>query len=79
MYYLVFLCISCYISEIWIICSRRLGALLTLDTTQEGKIVLTPKRKFVLANMIALCDLKAPPPSDLGLWDVAKPVGGEVL
>lgn len=55
------------------------GQLLTLDTTQEGKIVLTPKRKFVLANMIALCDLKAAPPSDLGLWDVAKPVGGEVL
>lgn len=54
------------------------GQLLTLDT-QEGKIVLTPKRRFVLANMIALCDLKAAPPSDLGLWDVAKPAGGEVL
>ena len=54
------------------------GQLLTLDT-EEGKIVLTPKRRFVLANMIALCNLKAAPPSDLGLWDVAKPAGGEVL
>lgn len=55
------------------------GQLLTLDTTQEGKIVLTPKRRFVLADMIAQCDLNAAPPSDLGLWDVAKPVGGEVF
>lgn len=54
------------------------GQLLTLDT-QEGKIVLTPKRrKFALADLIAQCDLKAAPPADLGLWDVAKPVGGEV-
>lgn len=55
------------------------GQRLTLDTTPDGKIVLTPKRKYVLADMIAKCDLKAPPPADLGLWDVALPVGGEVL
>lgn len=55
------------------------GQRLTLATTSDGKIVLTPKRKYVLADMIALCDLKAPPPADLALWDVARPVGGEVL
>jgi antitoxin ChpS len=55
------------------------GQRLTLDTTADGKIVLTPKRKYVLADMIAQCDLKAPRPSDLALWDVARPVGGEVL
>jgi antitoxin ChpS len=55
------------------------GQRLTLATTSDGKIALTPKRKNVLADMIALCDLKAPPPADLALWDVARPVGGEVL
>lgn len=55
------------------------GQLLTLDTTADGKIVLSPKRKYVLANMIAQCDLNAAPPADLALWDVARPVGGEVL
>jgi antitoxin ChpS len=55
------------------------GQQLTLSTTPDGKIVLTPKRKYVLADMIAQCDLKAPPPADLTLWDVARPVGGEVL
>ena len=40
----------------------------------DGKIVLTPKRKYVLAEMIAQCDLKAPMPADLTLWDVAQPV-----
>jgi antitoxin ChpS len=54
------------------------GHHLTLNTTPDGKIVLTPKRKFVLAEMIAQCDLKAPMPADLALWDVAKPVGQEV-
>ncbi|MHB8310117.1 AbrB/MazE/SpoVT family DNA-binding domain-containing protein [Metallibacterium sp.] len=55
------------------------GQHLSLDTTADGKIVLIPKRKFNLADMIAQCDLKAPPPADLSLWDVAKPMGGEVL
>jgi antitoxin ChpS len=54
------------------------GHHLTLNTTPDGKIVLTPKRKYVLADMIAQCDLKAPMPADLALWDVAHPVGQEV-
>lgn len=55
------------------------GQHLTLHTTADGKIVLTPKRKYVLADLIAQCDPKAPPPADLGLWNIARPVGGEVL
>lgn len=55
------------------------GQPLTLHTTADGRIVLTPKRKYVLAELIAQCDPKAPPPADLALWDVARPVGGEVL
>lgn len=55
------------------------GQHLTLATTPDGNIILSPKRKYVLAELIAQCELKAPPPADLALWDVARPVGQEVL
>ena len=55
------------------------GQQLTLVTTPDGKIVLTPKRKYVLSDMIAQCDLNADPPADLAQWEVARPVGGEVF
>ena len=54
------------------------GQAMTLDTNEQGQIVLAPKRKYVLADLIAKCDLAAPPPADLALWDLAKPVGQEV-
>lgn len=57
----------------------KVGHHLTMDTTADGRIVLTPKRKFVLASMIAECDLKAAPPADLDLWESSGPVGQEVL
>jgi antitoxin ChpS len=54
------------------------GQIMTLDTTNNGQIVLAKKRKYILADLIAQCDPKAPPPADLALWDSAKPVGQEV-
>ena len=57
----------------------KAGQTMTLATTADGKIVLSPKRKHTLAAMIAQCDPKAPPPVDLRLWDVARPVGQEVI
>lgn len=54
------------------------GQHLRLDTTADGRIVLTPKRKYTLADMIAQCDARAAPPADLRLWDVARPAGKEV-
>jgi antitoxin ChpS len=55
------------------------GQCFTLDITSDGKIVLTPKRKFVLADMIAMCDMNALPPADLGPWDESVGTGKEVL
>jgi len=54
------------------------GQTMTLGTTAEGDIVLSPRHKYTLADLIAQCDPKAPPPADLALWDAARPVGGEV-
>lgn len=55
------------------------GQTMTLDTTRDGRIILVRKRKYRLADLIAQCDLKAPPPADLGTWETAKPVGREIL
>ena len=54
------------------------GQVMALDTTTEGDIVLSPKRKYTLADLLAQCDPKAPPPADLALWDAARPAGNEV-
>lgn len=53
------------------------GQTMTLDTTADGKIILTRKHKYTLAELMAQCDLTAPRASDP--WDDAPPVGGEVL
>ena len=54
------------------------GQAMSLETTEQGQIVLSRKRRYVLADMIALCDRKAAPPADLVLWDSARPIGQEV-
>lgn len=54
------------------------GLSMTLETTGDGKIVLARKRKYRLADLVAQCDLKAPPPADLAQWETTKPVGREV-
>jgi len=54
------------------------GQAMTLSATEDGQIVLARKKKYVLAELIAQCDRKAPPPADLELWNAAKPAGQEV-
>ena len=53
----------------------KAGQSMTLDSTPDGRITLAPKRRHRLADLLARCDLKAPPPADLALWDNARPVG----
>ncbi|MFM8355300.1 MAG: ChpB-ChpS toxin-antitoxin system antitoxin [Gammaproteobacteria bacterium] len=53
------------------------GQAMSLDTNDQHQIVLSRKRQYVLADMIAQCNPKAPPPADLALWESAKPVGQE--
>ena len=54
------------------------GQRMSLQTTEDGRIVLARKRKYSLSEMIAKCDPTAPPPADLALWDQSKPAGQEV-
>jgi len=48
-------------------------------TVEGGKLVLIPKRKFSLAEMLAQCDPEAPEPADLIAWDRAVSQGREAL
>lgn len=54
------------------------GQAMTLKTSPDGKIVLTRKSKYTLAELIGQCDRHAAPPADLRLWDTARPAGNEV-
>ncbi len=51
---------------------------MTLNTNEQGNIVLARKLKFKLADLIAQCNQQAPMPADLALWDTTKPVGQDV-
>ncbi len=57
----------------------KVGQVLTLAKTSDGLITLTPKRRYTLSELVAQCDIKAPPPRDVAVWDAALPVGKEVL
>jgi antitoxin ChpS len=39
---------------------------------------LTSQRQYTLVDIIARCDLSAPPPTDIADWDGMKPAGDEV-
>ena len=56
----------------------KAGQAMTLAATPDGRITLMAKRRYKLADLIAQCDLKAPPPADLDPWNRARPVGREV-
>lgn len=56
----------------------KAGQAMLLDSTPDGRITLLAKRRHKLSDLIAQCDLNAPPPRDLDLWNVSRPVGTEV-
>ena len=55
----------------------KAGQSMTLNSTANGRITLSPVRRHKLADLIGQCDPKAPPPADLSLWEGSRPVGGE--
>lgn len=57
----------------------KAGIAMTMDTTPDGKIMLTPKRRYSLSELIAQCNPQAAPAADMVQWDGAKPVGQEAF
>jgi antitoxin ChpS len=57
----------------------KAGQPMTMDTTADGKITLTPKRKYTLSELLAQCDSHAAVPADIAAWEAAGPAGQELL
>lgn len=57
----------------------RAGQYLTVEATPDGGILLTPKRKYTLTELVAQCNFKAKSPVDVAEWSLASPVGHEVI
>lgn len=57
----------------------RAGQYLTVEATADGGILLSPKRKYTLTELVAQCDLNAEPPVDIAEWNLARPVGHEMM
>lgn len=57
----------------------KAGQPMTMDTTADGKITLTPKRKYTLSELLAQCDPHAAAPVDIAAWETAGPAGQELL
>jgi antitoxin ChpS len=55
------------------------GQTLLMDTEPGGNIILSPKRKYKLLDLLAQCNHSAPEPADLAVWDAARPVGQELI
>lgn len=54
------------------------GQSMSIETTIDGKIILSAKKRYSLSELLSQCDLKANPPKDLELWGNCKPIGQEV-
>ncbi len=54
------------------------GQPMTLDTTADGKIVLSKKNKYTLDRLVAQCDMRAPKAPDIEIWDTTKAIGNEL-
>ena len=54
------------------------GQPMSLETTSDGKIVLSAKKRYSLSELMSQCDLTAKPPKDLEIWDNSKPIGQEI-
>jgi antitoxin ChpS len=50
-----------------------LGDKLSVDMRPEGLVLRAGRKTFSLADLMAQCDLEAPPPADVAGWERTKP------
>lgn len=55
-----------------------LGDRLSAEMQPEGLVLRPARKSYSLADLMAQCDLKAAPPTDVAVWEDTKPVGQEV-
>ena len=54
-----------------------LGDKLSVNVQPDGVLLKAARPSYSLADLVALCDPKAPQPDDLAVWGDVKPVGRE--
>jgi antitoxin ChpS len=54
-----------------------LGDKLAVDVRAEGVMLKPARHKYLLEDLVAQCDPKAPMPGDLATWNGVSPVGRE--
>ena len=55
-----------------------LGDKLAIDVQQEKILLIPVRRPHKLADPIAQCDLNAPMPADMAVWNQMEPQGREL-
>jgi len=56
----------------------KVGQRLTVSKAKNGSILLTPKPRYIRAELLAQCNPHKPEPTDLQLWNEAKLAGREI-
>jgi antitoxin ChpS len=65
-------------TELLSMLKASLGDKLSVDVRPEGVMLKAKRPAYVLADLVAQCDLNAPEPADMAAWNNIKPVGREV-
>jgi len=55
-----------------------LGDKLTVDIRADGVMLKAKRPVYSLAELVAQCDMTAPEPEDMTVWNNIKPTGREV-
>lgn len=55
-----------------------LGDKLSVDVRADGVLLRAVRRSYLLADLVAQCDISAPEPADMKAWGSVRSVGREV-
>ncbi|MGV8894208.1 MAG: AbrB/MazE/SpoVT family DNA-binding domain-containing protein [Burkholderiaceae bacterium] len=55
----------------------KLGDKLAVDVRPDGALLKPKRHTYALADLVSQCDLNAPEPSDMAIWNNIKPTGRE--